>query len=74
LNLQDWTITMRVVNEGDLDNGTIGDIEPNRTSKTAVIRLMHESESDLSIGWPVRISVTPSCTKWCICAGSQTAT
>jgi hypothetical protein len=48
LNLQDWTISMLVVNERDLDNGTIGDVEPNRTSKTAVIRLMDENQSDLA--------------------------
>lgn len=48
LNLQDWTITTRIVNQRDLDNGTLGDVEPDRSTKAAVIRVMDENESDLT--------------------------
>lgn len=47
LRLQDWKITLLVVRGKDLDNATLGDIEPNRQTKTAVMRVRHESESDL---------------------------
>lgn len=47
LGLQDWKITLRVVSGSELDHATLGDIEPDRKTKTAVMRLRHESESDL---------------------------
>jgi hypothetical protein len=47
LKLQDWKIELRMVAEYDLDHGTLGDIEPNRAAKTAVMRIMHEKGSDL---------------------------
>jgi hypothetical protein len=48
LNLQDWTVTLRVVGQDELDPGTLGDIEPNLAAKTAVLRVMRTSDSDLS--------------------------
>jgi hypothetical protein len=48
LQLQEWKITLRVVPGKELDYATLGDIEPNRGTKTVVMRLRHESESDLS--------------------------
>lgn len=47
LHLTDWEITVRVVDGRELDYATLGDIEPNRQSKTAVMRVRLASESDL---------------------------
>jgi hypothetical protein len=48
LQLEDWTVTLRVVGEEELDASTVGDIEPNLKSKTAVLRVMRTGDSDLS--------------------------
>lgn len=47
LGLQDWKITLRVVPGAQLHRATLGDIELSREDKTALMRLRHESESDL---------------------------
>jgi len=48
LKLEDWAIEMRVVAQRDLEHGTLGDVEPILKTRTAVIRVMVEHESDLS--------------------------
>jgi hypothetical protein len=48
LGLEDWAITVKLVAGKELDHATLGDVEPERESKTAVMRLRHASESDLS--------------------------
>ena len=47
LGLEDWKITMQIVGRKDLESGTLGDIEPDFRTKTAVMRILRESESDL---------------------------
>jgi hypothetical protein len=47
LNLQDWKITVNIVDGNTLDYGTLGDIELKSETKTAVMRIRRESESDL---------------------------
>jgi hypothetical protein len=47
LHLEDWTIELRIVPQEDLENGTLGDIEPHFETKSAVLRIRRESDSDL---------------------------
>jgi hypothetical protein len=47
LGLEDWKITLQIVRQQDLQSGTLGDIEPDIQTKTAVMRILRESESDL---------------------------
>ena len=47
LGLQDWNITTKIVPGDQLDYATLGDIEPDAESKTAVMRLRQTSDSDL---------------------------
>ena len=47
LGLEDWKITMQLVSRQDLEDGTIGDIKPDIQTKTAAMRVLRESDSDL---------------------------
>ncbi|HYI97592.1 MAG TPA: hypothetical protein VEX68_28900 [Bryobacteraceae bacterium] len=47
LGLEDWKITTQVVGRQELQSGTIGDIEPDIQTKTAAMRILRESDSDL---------------------------
>lgn len=47
MHLRDWTITLQVVNAQQLDPWHLGDIEPHRDTKTAILRVMREQDSTL---------------------------
>jgi hypothetical protein len=47
LGLEDWKIATKIVSGAELDYATLGDIEPDAESKTAVMRLRQTSDSDL---------------------------
>jgi hypothetical protein len=47
LHLEEWQITVALVGSTDLDKGTLGDIEPDRSRRSAVMRVRHAHESDL---------------------------
>jgi hypothetical protein len=48
LGLENWTIELRIVRQDELEGGTLGDIEPNGQTRTAVLRVRSEADSDLS--------------------------
>lgn len=48
LELCDWTIRVEVVPQRALEAGTVGDITPDSMTRTAVLRVMRASDSDLS--------------------------
>lgn len=47
LDLQDWAIELRIVPRDELDRGTLGDIEPRLETRTAVLRVLRQADSDL---------------------------
>ena len=47
LQLQDWKITLQVVSDHELDYATLGDIEPDLKTRSAVMRIQRETDSDL---------------------------
>lgn len=47
LHLEDWRIELRIVRQDELENGTLGDIEPLRETRTAILRVRCEADSDL---------------------------
>jgi hypothetical protein len=48
MDLQDWIVKVEVVPQRDLQKGTLGDITVDATTRTAVLRVMREQDSDLS--------------------------
>lgn len=48
MHLEEWSIQVQVVSSEQLDPGTLGDIEPRREDKTAVLRVLRQQDSDLS--------------------------
>ena len=47
LNLQEWQISVELARAGQLDSGTVGDIDIAFRQKTATIRILDERDSDL---------------------------
>jgi hypothetical protein len=47
LSLEEWRVTVKVVGRSALDDGTLGDIEPHPSRRTAVIRILGEGDYDL---------------------------
>lgn len=47
LGLKDWRISVQIVGSDELDYATLGDIEPDLSSRTAVMRLRRVGDSDL---------------------------
>ena len=47
LSLQDWQVSVKLVRAGELDSGTLGDIDIAVEDKTAAIRILQEQDSDL---------------------------
>jgi hypothetical protein len=48
MQLQEWRITVRVVPRAALDDSTVGNIEPDRATRTAILRVMRVEDSDLT--------------------------
>jgi len=47
LNLQAWQISVELVRAGEMDGGTVGDIDIEVRQKAATIRILREEDSDL---------------------------
>lgn len=47
LALEDWNVTVRVVERAELDDATVGSIDTDARTKSAVIRVLREDDYDL---------------------------
>jgi hypothetical protein len=47
LDLQDWSVSVRLVAIWELDENTVGDIDIHAREKTATIRILRERDSEL---------------------------
>lgn len=47
MDLTDWQIKVQIVSREELGHGLLGDVEPQRLTRVATIRLLREEESPL---------------------------
>jgi hypothetical protein len=48
LNLQDWNVTLVVARRNELADHTLGNIQPDLASRSAILHVLRENDSDLN--------------------------